>query len=77
MIAKTLILDNAKYFCSQVVKKYAKALNIELHFTSVYRAKANAIVETVNRILKSSLIALLNNTTEWDISLDFFQIAVQ
>lgn len=73
-LANVIYFDNAKYFRSQLIKEYAQSLNIDLHFTSVYRAKANAIAETVNRILKSSLIAMSKKTTEWDIRLDFFKL---
>lgn len=74
-ICKTIILDNGPYFRSDVFKEYLKALNIELHFSTIYKPTANGILESQHKGLKSSLRAMCRTTTEWDIRLPFFKLA--
>lgn len=51
-----------------------RALNISLHFMSVYKDSANRLVEIFHKILKSSLVAMSNSSLEFGTRLDYFKL---
>lgn len=72
---KELVMDNARYFRSAVMKEYCKALGVNPHFCSTYKGSSNGLLESTHKHLKSSIQAMSENTTEWDIRLPFFVLS--
>ena len=72
--ANVIICDNASNFKSKVFQNYCNALGIELRYISVYKPSGQGIVECPHRTLKTSLIAMSQQTFEWDVRLAFFKL---
>lgn len=66
------IVDNAKYFRGNLFKEFMKAVGVNPHFCTTYKPSSNGILEVTHKELKSSISAMANSTTEWDIRLPFF-----
>lgn len=69
-----MISDNALNFTSREFEDYLQQLNIKHRKSSIYYPQSNGAIERVHRLMKDSIAAMSNKTSEWSDRLLMFKL---